>query len=93
MEQIQKTEGAEAQVQKNVIGLVGMIIAIVALVFSMVPVLGWILWFFGELFSVIGLFKKPRTCAVIGFILSLMGLILTLLMGGLLGSILKSLLF
>ena len=75
--------------QKNVIGLVGMIIAIVALVFSMVPVLGWILWFFGELFSVIGLFKKPRTCAVIGFILSLMGLVLTLLLGG----IIKSLLF
>ena len=66
-----------------------MIVAIVALVFSMVPVLGWILWFFGELFSVIGLFKKPRTCAVIGFIISLMGLVLTLLLGG----IIKSLLF
>jgi hypothetical protein len=91
MEQEVKKEviSANQTEQKNVIGLVGMIIAIVALVFSMVPVLGWILWFFGELFSVIGLFKKPRTCAVIGFILSLMGLVLTLLLGG----IIKSLLF
>lgn len=91
MEQEVKKEvvSANQTEQKNVIGLVGMIIAIVALVFSMVPVLGWILWFFGELFSVIGLFKKPRTCAVIGFVLSLMGLVLTLLLGG----IIKSLLF
>lgn len=91
MEQEIKKEvvSANQTEQKNVIGLVGMIVAIVALVFSMVPVLGWILWFFGELFSVIGLFKKPRTCAVIGFILSLMGLVLTLLLGG----IIKSLLF
>ena len=91
MEQEVKKEvvSANQTEQKNVIGLVGMIVAIVALVFSMVPVLGWILWFFGELFSVIGLFKKPRTCAVIGFILSLMGLVLTLLWGG----IIKSLLF
>lgn len=91
MEQEVKKEvvSANQTEQKNVIGLVGMIVAIVALVFSMVPVLGWILWFFGELFSVIGLFKKPRTCAVIGFVLSLMGLVLTLLLGG----IIKSLLF
>lgn len=91
MEQEVKKEvvSANQTEQKNVIGLVGMVVAIVALVFSMVPVLGWILWFFGELFSVIGLFKKPRTCAVIGFILSLMGLVLTLLLGG----IIKSLLF
>lgn len=91
MEQEVKKEvvSANQTEQKNVFGLVGMIVAIVALVFSMVPVLGWILWFFGELFSVIGLFKKPRTCAVIGFILSLMGLVLTLLLGG----IIKSLLF
>ncbi len=91
MEQEVKKEvvSANQTEQKNVIGLVGMIVAIVALVFSMVPVLGWILWFFGELFSVIGLFKKPRTYAVIGFILSLMGLVLTLLLGG----IIKSLLF
>ena len=91
MEQEVKKEvvSANQAEQKNVIGLVGMCVAIVALVFSMVPVVGWILWFFGELFSVIGLFKKPRTCAVIGFILSLMGLVLTLLLGG----IIKSLLF
>lgn len=91
MEQEVKKEvvSANQTEQKNVIGLVGMIVAFVALVFSMVPVLGWILWFFGELFSVIGLFKKPRTCAVIGFILSFMGLVLTLLLGG----IIKSLLF
>lgn len=91
MEQEVKKEvvSANQTEQKNVIGLVGMIVAIVALVFSMIPVLGWILWFFGELFSVIGLFKKPRTCAVIGFVLSLMGLVLTLLLGG----IIKSLLF
>ena len=91
MEQEVKKEvvSANQKEQKNVIGLVGMIVAIVALVFSTVPVLGWILWFFGELFSVIGLFKKPRTCAVIGFVLSLMGLVFTLLLGG----IIKSLLF
>ena len=91
MEQEVKKEvvSANQTEQKNVIGLVGMIVAIVALVFSMVPVLGWILWFFGELFSVIGLFKKPRTCAVIGFVVSLMGLILTVFVG----SIIKSIFF
>lgn len=90
MEQEVKKEvvSANQTEQKNVFGLVGMIVAIVALVFSMIPVLGWILWFFGELFSVIGLFKKPRTCAVIGFVLSLMGLVLTLLLGGLIKSLL-----
>ena len=91
MEQEVKKEvdSANQAEQKNVIGLVGMCVAIVALVFSMVPVVGWILWFFGELFSVIGLFKKPRTCAVIGFVVSLMGLILTVFVG----SIIKSIFF
>ena len=53
-------------------------LALLALFLGWVPVLGWILWLLGLIFSVVGLFKTPRGFAIAGLVISLLGLILLL---------------
>ncbi len=65
--------------EHNGIGTTGFIIALMGLFTSWIPVLGWILWVLGALFSLIGLFKTPRGLAIAGFIISFFGLIILLL--------------
>ncbi len=57
-------------------------LAILALVFCWVPVLDWILWFLGALFSVIGLFKSPRGLAIAGTVISFIGVIIMIALVG-----------
>ena len=64
--------------ESNGIGTAGFVMAIIALFLSWVPVLGWILWFLGVLFSFIGIFKNPKGLAITGLILSFIGLIILL---------------
>ncbi|MCD7710295.1 MAG: zinc ribbon domain-containing protein [Porphyromonadaceae bacterium] len=59
----------------NGLGTAGLILAIFGLFVGWVPVLGWIIWTLGVLFSIIGLFKTPRSCAIAGCIISFIGLI------------------
>lgn len=68
--------------QKNGIGITGFILSIVAIVLCWVPVLGWILWFLGALFSIIGVFKKPKGLAIAGLIISFISIIILIVFMG-----------
>lgn len=73
------------EAKKNGLGLAGFILALIGLFTSWIPVLGWIVWFLGAIFSIVGLFKKPRGFAVAGFIISFIGLIILVVVVGALG--------
>lgn len=66
----------------NGLGTAGFILALLALVFCWVPVLDWILWILGLVFSLIGVFKVPRGFAIAGLAISLFVLILLILVFG-----------
>ena len=73
-----------ARNSSNGMGLAGFVLALLALIFSWTPFLGWIIWFFGAFFSFIGLFKRPKGFAVAGCLISLIDLIvLIVIIGGL----------
>lgn len=73
--------------QKNGLGTAGFILSIVAIVLCWVPVLNWILWFLGALFSIIGVFKKPKGLAIAGLIISfILIIILIAVMGAVLAA-------
>ena len=76
----------ENDVQKNTIGLVGFIIALIAVFTEWIPVFGWIIWAVGALLSVIGLFKMPRGFAIAGTIISFFILIVLIILVILVGS-------
>lgn len=63
----------------NGMGTAGFIFALLSLVLSWAPVVGWLIWFLGFMFSFVGLFKRPRGLAITGFILSLLDLIVLIL--------------
>lgn len=73
--------------KSNGLGTAGFIFSLLGLIFSWVPVGGWIIWVFGFLFSFIGLFKSPRGMAITGFILSLIDLIILIVVIGAVASI------
>lgn len=59
----------------NGIGTAGFVFSIIAFLVCWIPILDFIIWFLGALFSFIGLFKRPRGLAIAGFILSFIGII------------------
>lgn len=63
---------------KNNIGIAGFVLAILGVVFCWVPVLSWILWILGAIFSLIGLRKEPRGLAIAGTVITFIDLILLL---------------
>ena len=69
------------QIQKksNGIGTAGFIMALIALFSGWIPLLGWLIWILGLIFSFIGVFKSPRGLAIAGLIISFLGIILLLL--------------
>ena len=66
------------QVNKNPLGVAGFVLALIGVFTSWVPVLGWIVWILGALFSIIGLFKKPKGMAIAGVVLTFIDIILLL---------------
>ena len=62
----------------NGIGTAGFVLALIALFLGWVPVLGWILWILGLIFSFVGVFKAPRGLAIAGLVISLIGIIMLL---------------
>lgn len=78
------------QKKSNSMGTAGFVLALLAIVFSWVPAVDFILWFLGALFSFIGLFKSPRGLAITGFILSFIGIIIILAIVGSVGAVLAS---
>jgi hypothetical protein len=77
---------------KNGIATAGFVLALVALFLGWIPVLGWIIWLLGLIFSSVGLAKakkvkgKGKGLAIAGLVISLIGIaVLLLLAFGLLG--------
>lgn len=68
--------------QSNGAGTAGFILALISLVLSCVPGVGWIVWFLGFLLSFIGMFKTPKGLAIAGFIISIIDLIILLVFVG-----------
>lgn len=66
----------------NGVGVAGFVLALIAVFFGWVPVLGWILWLLGLILSACGIFKVPRGLAIAGLVISLIGLILLLVVFG-----------
>ena len=66
--------------KRNGIGTAGFVLALLSLLFSWVPMVDFVLWFLGFLFSFIGLFKRPRGLAVAGFILSFISIAVILIL-------------
>lgn len=83
----QQTVIQNTQKKGNGIGVAGFVLALVAFFLFWVPVLGWILWILGAVFSIIGLFRQPRGLAIAGFVISFIDVIVLLLLAfGLLGT-------
>ncbi len=68
--------------------MIGFILAVIALVMSFLPTIGWpvwanfiswLIWAAGLILSFIGVFRLPRGFAIAGLIVSLLGLIATVL--------------
>ena len=72
----------------NGAGTAGFVLALISLILSWVPGVGWFVWFLGFLLSFIGLFSAPRGLAVAGFIISIIDLIIFLLFFGALAALL-----
>lgn len=72
------------QVEKktNGLGTAGFVISLVALFLGWVPVLGWILWLLGLIFSSIGVFRKPKGLAIAGLVISLIDVIIIIVLFG-----------
>lgn len=68
--------------QKNSLGTAGFVLSLVALLVGWVPVLGWIAWILGAIFSGIGIFRKPRGLAIAGVCISFFWLIIFALIVG-----------
>ena len=72
--------------QSNGIGTTGLVFAILGIFLGWIPILGWIIWFLGALFSFIGLFKSPRGCAIAGLIISFIWVIVVVFVVGSIGA-------
>ena len=68
--------------RSNGIGTAGFVLSIIAFFVCWVPIVDFIVWFLGALFSFIGLFKKPRGLAIAGFIISFIGIIILIVFFG-----------
>ncbi|MBQ7551248.1 MAG: hypothetical protein IJT04_06955 [Bacteroidales bacterium] len=66
----------QTETKKNGLGTAGFVLAIIALFLGIVPVLGWIVWALGLIFSFVGIFKKPKGLAIAGLVISLIGVVL-----------------
>ena len=62
------------QPEKNIFGLVGFILALVALL--PIPYLSWVIWLGGLICSIVGMTKQPKGFAIAGLCISLVGLII-----------------
>lgn len=80
---IQQTEK-----KSNGLGVAGFVISLIGIFLCWIPILNFILWILGLLFSFIGLFKAPRGLAITGMVLSLiLIIILVMFFGALLAAI------
>lgn len=78
----------------NSIGTAGFTLAIIAFCLDLIPVVGiffgGIIWLLGAIFSVIGIFRKPRGLAIAGTCISFFWIVFTILMLGIFVEVLNS---
>ena len=72
--------------QSNGIGTAGFVLALITIFLGWIPILGWIIWVLGLIFSFVGVFKKPKGLAIAGLIISLFGLIMIIVVAGVIGA-------
>lgn len=65
---------------KNGLATAGFVLSIISFFLGWIPFLGWSMWLLGFIFSFIGIFKAPRGLAIAGLVISLIGIIITLLL-------------
>lgn len=68
--------------QSNGIGTAGFVLSLVAIFLFWVPILDFILWLLGLIFSFVGVFKQPKGLAIAGLVISLIGIILIVVCAG-----------
>lgn len=68
----------QQETKKNSLGTAGFVLALLALLFCWVPVLDFILWILGAIFSVVGIFRILRGLAIAGTVISFIGIIILL---------------
>ena len=78
--------------ETNGIGTAGFILSLISLILSWVPGVGWFVWFLGCFLSFMGMFWKPRGLAVVGFLISIIGLIVLLAVVGALATVMATIL-
>ena len=84
--QLGQTLDAQPQApQKNGPGLAGFILSLCALFLGWIPIIGWIIWVLGLIFSSIGMFRQPKGFAIAGLVISLVGVVLMLFLFAALG--------
>ena len=64
------------------LAVAGFVLALLGLVFCWIPILKWILWLLGLIFSIIGVCRPPRGLAIAGIVLSSVSLIAILVFFG-----------
>lgn len=81
------------QVEKknNGIGTAGFVLAIVGLFLDWIPVLGWIIWILGLIFSFIGIFRTPKGLSIAGLIISLIDLVIIIVLAGAIATVIAAL--
>jgi hypothetical protein len=72
----------QTEKKSNGIGTAGFVLALIAIFLGWVPVLGWILWLLGLIFSFVGVFKTPKGLSIAGLVISLIGIILLIAVFG-----------
>ena len=72
----------------NGLGTAGFVLALLALIFCWVPILDWILWLLGLIFSIIGVFKPKKGLAIAGLVISLIGIIAIIVVVGAIAAVL-----
>ena len=76
------------QQTSNGCGTAGFVFALLGLLLSWVPVLGWILWILGAILSLVGVFRFPKGLAIAGLIISFIGVIVLIIILAIAGFIL-----
>jgi hypothetical protein len=74
--------------KKNKLGAAGFVLALIAIVMNWITIpiidkLQWLIWLAGLILSIIGMFRKPKTYAIAGLIISLIRIIILIIVGGL----------
>lgn len=82
----QQTIIINQQNRSNGLGTAGFVLALVGLFVSWIPVLGWIVWLLGLVFSFCGIFRSPKGLAIAGLVISLIGLIVLIVFIGAIAS-------